>query len=352
MDLKTALIEIGGSHEECLLTQMMALRSAGHRLTLICTPEIKARNPHFERYVEAILVVGFTGKAWQDFRLMSGINRFLKEEGFAKAVINTAQGGHIRNLCLTAPRQVEFTGIIHTARKFQGSFTQKLISRKIKKYLVLSDFLLEKVTAPKGVRIESFYPLEYERFGLRLDKPSGETWITIPGGVESRRKDLQGFLEMLGSLPRTGLKFIFLGKSDRSKPETADFMQQIEAQGRTEQLVFFDDFIAPDRFDAYITHTDLLWPLIHPGTRSAEQYISNQISGSFNLAYGYRIPLLIHEAYRDIEDLRLASFFYDPADFAATLREAISGRNAQAAAIASVGKWQQAYRFGKFLSFI
>lgn len=349
--MKIALIETGGSHEECLLSQMIALRSAGANLTLICTLEVKERNPHFEKYVDAILVIGFTGKAIKDLRLMMGVNHFLRSGGFSKAIINTAQGGHIRNLCLTAPKHIEFIGIIHTIRKFQGSFTQKLINRKIKKYFVLSDFLLERIAPPKGIRVESFYPLEYEHFQQKIEKAEHETWITIVGGVENRRKDLSGFVDMISDVPRENLKFIFLGKSDRSRQEVIDFKQRLEQQKRLNQFVFFDDFIAADLFDAYLSRTDFLCPLIHPETQSAEQYITNQISGAFNLAYGYRIPLLIHEAYQDVEDLRLSSFFYNFANFGTALNEAVASRNEKMAQIASVEKWQKEFQQKKFLAF-
>lgn len=352
MDLKVALVEIGGSHEECLLSQMIALKSAGAQITLICTAEVQNRNPHFAAYIDAVMLVGFTGKAISDLKLMVGVNQFLKENGFSKVILNTAQGGHIRNLCLTAQKQIEFIGIIHTVRKFQGSFTQKIINRKVKKYLVLSDFLLEKIHPPKNIRVESFYPLEYPHFDLLLDKPDDATWITIVGGVENRRKDLSGFVEMIRHMRNDRLRFIFLGKSDPRKPEVAEFREKLEKAGKPEQFTFFDDFIAPDVFDAYLSRTDFLCPLIHPGTESAGQYISNQISGAFNLAYSYHIPLLIHNAYRDIEDLRLSSFFYEQADFGFTLSQAIAGRAQKSKDIADTPKWQKDFQRDKFVRFI
>lgn len=352
MTMKVALIEIGGSHEECMLTQMIALKSINASITLICTPEIKARNPHFEKYVDAILVVDFTQKAWPDFKLILGINHFLKSNGFQKAVLNTAQGGHIRNLCLTAPKSVEFIGIIHTIRKFQGSFTQKIIHRKIKKYLLLSDFLLAKITIPKKLKVESFYPLDYPGFDLKITKRPSETWITIVGGVENRRKDLTGFLSMLEKTRNKNIKFVFLGKSDENKEEVLKFKAQIQSMNLSNQVITFKDFIAPDLFNAYLQESDFLCPLIHPETQSAEQYISNQISGAFNLAYSYQIPLLIHESYNEIEDLQHSSVFYNLSNFDAILTNAIENRGEIVAKITAVEKWKKQYQQEKFIEFI
>ncbi len=350
--MKVALIELGGSHEECMLTQMIALKSINASITLICTPEIKARNPHFEKYVDAILVVDFTKKAWEDFKLILGINQFLKNNHFQKAVLNTAQGGHIRNLCLTAPKSVEFIGIIHTIRKFQGSFTQKIIHRKIRKYLLLSDFLLDKITIPKKLKVESFYPLDYPEFDLKITKRPSETWITIVGGVENRRKDLTGFLSMLENTTDEKVKFIFLGKSDENKEEVVNFKAQIQAINKSNHVLMFHDFIAPDLFNAYLKESDFLCPLIHPETQSAEQYISNQISGAFNLAYSYQIPLFIHESYREIEDLQNSSVFYNLSNFASILPNAIVARGAISTKIATIEKWKKEFQQEKFVEFI
>jgi hypothetical protein len=350
--MKVALIELGGSHEECMLTQMIALKAINASITLICTPEIKARNPHFENYVDAILVVDFTKKTWQDFKLILGINHFLKSNDFQKAVLNTAQGGHIRNLCLTAPKSVEFIGIIHTIRKFQGSFTQILIHRKNRKYLLLSDFLLDKITTPKKLKVESFYPLDYPKFNLKITKTPSETWITIVGGVENRRKDLNGFLSMLEKTSNENIKFVFLGKSDDNKVEVVNFKAQIQAMNRTNQVITFNDFIAPDLFNAYLRLSDFLCPLIHPETQSAEQYISNQISGAFNLSYSYQIPLLIHEAYNEIEDLQNSSYFYNLLNFNSILPCAIQYRKEIVAKIASIEKWKKEFQQKKFVEFL
>lgn len=352
MNMKVALIELGGSHEECMLTQMIALKSINASITLICTPEIKARNPHFEKYVDAILVVDFTKKAWADFKLILGINQFLKSNDFQKAILNTAQGGHIRNLCLTASKSVEFIGVIHTIRKFQGSFTQKIIHRKIKKYLLLSDFLLDKITIPKKLNVKSFYPLDYPEFDLKITKRPAETWITIVGGVENRRKDLTGFISMLEKTNNENIKFIFLGKSDENKEEVVNFKAQIQTMNRSSQVVTFNDFIAPDLFNAYLKASDFLCPLIHPATQSAEQYISNQISGAFNLAYSYQIPLLIHDNYNDIEDLQNSSIFYNQTNFDATLLNAIQTRGEIVTKIATVEKWKKQFQQKKFIEFI
>ena len=41
---KVALIEIAGSHDECMLTQVNALKSVGAEIYLICDKQVFGRN--------------------------------------------------------------------------------------------------------------------------------------------------------------------------------------------------------------------------------------------------------------------------------------------------------------------
>lgn len=349
---KVALIEFGGSHEECLLTQILALKTTSTRLYWVTTSEMANRNPHLVECFEEVFLVTFNKKSVHDFKQIVAVKRFLKQHSISHLVFNTAQGAHVRNLCLILPRNIKIVGIIHTIRKFQGSFTQKIINLRIKKYLVLSDFLLEKINPPKGISVESFYPVSYPKTDCEMDKNSDEIWITIAGGVEKRRKDLDGFLSILKQDIPANIRFIFLGNSDLSKAEVSDFISEVRRLNKEKQVVLFHEFVATELFDAYLKKSDFLLPLIHPNTPSAEQYIENQISGMFNLAYSYHIPLLIHEAYQSIEDLKLSSFFYELETVGNKLPQFISNKDECSKQIATIEKWKEGYQFENFVLFL
>jgi glycosyltransferase involved in cell wall biosynthesis len=347
-----ALVEIGNSHEECLLTQVLALKKAGANVIWVTKQESVDRNPFLVPYFDRIQVVSLGGKMFQQLKEMRQLNRFFLENQVKKVILNTAQGAHIRNLCLTAPQQIEFIGIIHTLRKFQGSFTQKIIHRKIKKYLVLSDDLLRKVNVPNKIRVSSFYPISYPHFEEVCKKSKDEIWISIVGGVENRRKDLEGFLEIIRTNTLSSIRFLFLGKCDSTQAEIKEFKQKIDHYGAQKNVVFFDDFISSEKLDSYLKQSDFLLPLIHPNTASSEQYIENQISGMFNLAYSYQIPLLIHEAYASNLDLQKAGFLYSLHEFSSQISTFIAARNEKIVAIQSEEKWTEEYQFLHYLRFI
>lgn len=309
-----ALIEVAGSHDECLLTQLHALRKAGCSAVLVCTQEIRERNPLFEQYVDDFYITELGDSKSRRFGEMRRILRFMEEKGVSRAVMNTAQGDLMRNLSVLAVfSPIEFTGIIHTTRKLKGSFTQRVITRKVKKYLLLSEYLLSTVEAPKGVRLDYFYPIRFEGQDLEKSKHDGLE-VTIIGGVENRRKDLLGFCEMLKNVP-ANVHFTFLGKSDPKNQDVREFKLKLAEIDTEHRVTLHTDFVSHEDFIEQLRKTDAILPLIHPETPSAEQYFKNQIAGAMSVAFGYKIPLLLHEAYAHIEEMKPAAVYYVPEHF-------------------------------------
>jgi hypothetical protein len=294
---KVAVVELGGSHDECLLSQFYALKSRECYILFVTTQEVYDRNSSFHSLIDELKIIHFKKRAWIDFVQMSRLNSVFKKEGYSKVILNTAQGAHIRNLCLSAPKSTEFIGIVHTLKKFEGSFTQKLIHRKIKKYFVLNDYFLERIVPSRGIAVTSFYPLRFPHFNTTIEKAAGEKWITIIGGVENRRKDLTGSISLMKSLIEKGFRFIFLGKSDFSHPDVIAFNSYLKGTGIEQQVQLFDAFVSAETFDAYLKETDFIWPMVHPNTPSAAEYFKNQISGAMNVSFGYKIPMFIHQEY-------------------------------------------------------
>jgi hypothetical protein len=317
---KIALVEIGGSHDECLLTQMIALKMQGCEVLLICNPELLERNPHFANWIVAHLPVDMRGSKGEQRREVSRIWRWMQAQQIQKAVLNTAQGGMIRALCWKALfSKIEFIGILHTTRKLEGSFTQKLIHWKIKKYLFLSGFLLSKVKAPRGIALDYFYPID---FPVYHDVKAHEgIRIAIIGGVERRRKDLDGFCSMLEAVGEN-VHFTFLGYSNPQHEDVIWLKAELQRVGKADQVTIFEHFVDHEKFAEELAQSDWILPLVHPDTPSADQYFKNQISGAMTVAFGCQIPLLIHEAYAHIQEMRAGSAYYHPAHFAATLKEA------------------------------
>jgi hypothetical protein len=349
--VKVALVEFGGSHDECMLTQLEALHGVNASVTLVTNAQLYNRNRHWHELVNEVYFIEPTGKALKDVGLMRKLVRFLKEKGVSKVVFNTAQGGHVRNLSLLLPTSIQAYGVIHTIRKFQGSFTQKVINRKIKRYVVLSDDLRKHIIVPKGISVGSFYPVSFPNFEQKAEKSAVEKWITITGGVENRRKDLDAVVGFIQSTDPE-VRFVFLGKTDPNHPDAHAFTEKIETMGLTDRVRYFTDFVDHATFDAYLKRTDFLLPLIHPNTPSANEYINHQISGAFTIAFGYKIPLLIHEAYRSEHDLTISAFFYQPSEFGEGLKTAFSLHEHIRQQIELEEKWTKPFQYRNYLRFL
>jgi len=346
-----ALIEVAGSHDECLLTQMHAIRGSGNRVVLVCTQEIRERNPHFEPYVDSFYIVSFDGNSLKRIGEMRRTLKFMEKKGVTRAVLNTAQGDLMRNLCMIALfSSIEFTGIIHTTRKLKGSFTQRMISRKVKKYMLLSEYLLSTVEAPKGVSLDYFYPIRFVTSTEVMEKRTKV--VTIIGGVENRRKDLNGFLQMIEQIQDANVRFFFLGKSDPSNEDVQRFQEKIKDLGLTEKIVTFDDFVPQKEFSTCLNNTDLILPLIHPDTPSADQYFKNQISGAMSISFGYKIPMLIHEAYENIEEMNAASFYYSSDNFSAVLSSSLQAVDSKRTAMNNDGRYSIEKQEERYLNFL
>ena len=371
---RIALIEFDSSHDECLLTQINALKKRGCWVVLVTNECIRKRNQHLEPLVNEWIDidprgVGLTGAAIGDALIIRLLMRKLKTEKIDRAIFNTAQGGHVRNACLFSLfRKIEFVGIIHTIRKFQGSFTQKIIHLKIKKYFVLGEFLLQSVLSTSlnqqtktkliersrkqrsKLKIEPFYPLDFPNIPTDFEL-GDQTHISLIGTVENRRKDLDGFISLIQQCSPE-VTFSFLGKADPSNTEVIEFKEKLAEINCLNRVEFFEKFISTETISRILRKSSAILPLVHPNTSSAKEYFRNQIPGAMTVALGYKIPLLLHESFRMIKELNPASVYYELDTFTASLNELRSTEKNIRKTVELTEKYTSEYQQNAFLKFV
>lgn len=346
-----ALIEIGGSHDECLYFQVNTFIANKIDYCFIADDRVIERNPKIVEHATAVLAINTNGKAIGDFLKMIQIKRFLLAHNIRKVVFNTAQGGHIRNLALILPKQIACYGFIHTIRKFSTSKTQRIIDRCMKKYAVLSDDLLRRIAPNAYPKQAALYALEFDdQHSIEIPKNENETWLALTGGVENRRKDLVSIVSFMQQAPTT--KWIFLGKTNKELADVQEFLAELAAHHLTDRVVIFDTFLSNELFFSYLKKCDFIIPLIHENTASATEYINHQISGAFNLSFAYHIPLLIQKTYESEEDLKKAAFFYTNDAFQEALNTAINNYAEKKATIAGEKKWSITYQRSAYLDWL
>ena len=307
---KIAILELAKSHDECILSQVKGLKENDCEVIFCGSKTVFQRNSLFKALFDTFHEVHLTGHKRNDFNEIKALNKWLKAEYVKKVICNTAQGSQIRNLALISLfNSIQYYGILNKIKKIPDSFTQKIISLKIKNYFVLNGTLLKRIPPQKKLTINSFYPLDYPNFEESIEK-NGKWRITIIGGVENRRKDLKGFINFAKKTSEK-VQFVFLGFSDFKKEEVVTFKEQIDAHKLNDKILLFDHFVSEEMFDAYLKDTDLILPLVHPNTPSADEYFNRQISGAINIAFSYKIPMLIHKNYQGWEDFQTGCIFYD-----------------------------------------
>jgi hypothetical protein len=305
-----ALIELGDSHVECIFSQLLFLHQMGCVVHLVCSEGMREQVSafaHVHRFVFLDKGAGVVGH----WRCVRTVLRYLKENAIGTVIFNTGSGNHTRDISLFAPRGVHLVGLIHHTHKLKGSFTQKLISLRVRRCFVLNDYLLDAVPPSRRKVFTSVYLIFREPVrAVDVRKEPGTLWVAIPGQVDFRRRDYRALVE---ELQRWGevrsLRFFVLGEC-KHEGDGGTLRAMLRKARLEQQVTLFDRFVDRETFFGYVSQCDLLLPLIHPSTHFFSHYARFQISGTYNLAFGHAKPLLLHSALKGPEDFEIAAHFY------------------------------------------
>lgn len=313
--MRIALIEIGGSHDECLYAQIRFLKSMdGLYLTLICDESLRPNIENLQGQDESLFVKIRKGKFTQWFDLYALWKKLISEK-YDHIILNTAQGSLIKKFMLFPfSSKFKIAGTLHNIEKLEGSFGQKIISQRIDGYFVLSDYLLENIDSENRAvyNVGVYYPIFYPEYPtMDVEKNEDDIWICVPGQVELKRRD---YLSLFSTIKTHGLnkniKFLFLGRCEHMHGDGQLIKDKISDLDLEDHFMLWDSFIDPVLFYNIVKLSDYIMPLIHPDHVSYALY-QNQISGAFNLGFGYRIPFLLHEAYSNNNDFMDNAVFYN-----------------------------------------
>jgi hypothetical protein len=347
--MRTAIVEIRESHEECIYSQLRFLKDAGHWVTLILHPILAQQISEYENLADETLYFDFEQrdflkKIHLQWRLYGLLNQF------DRVVFNTAHSYSVlRNLSvLLRFARTECIGIMHDTKKLDSSPTQRTISRKVKKYFVLNDALLPESQKAGDVKLQSFYPIffpDYEPIPLTKQD---EIWIGIPGRLDYGRREYDFLIDALrGITVLKRMKFIMLGEVDRDEPAGKRLFDRLEKSGQSGRFKLFQFFVPNRDFHAYLKACDYVMPLLRPN----KEYLNHKISGSFNLAFAYKKPLLCRAFFKDIPDLAANSLFFDKATFPKLISDLDSG-NVTAPDTYADPNWDYAFQQKRYLDFI
>jgi hypothetical protein len=304
-----ALVELGGSHAECMHSQIKALKDAGYNVFLICNSSIFDNFPDkqvFEAY--QLHQIGHSLKS--KIECVLKVRKFLKRYNITSVVFNTTEIGIISKLTVfPLPAVINYVGIVHNGKYLESSTSCKQVSRRVKKYFVLSRMIKDSLNIKLNIKVNAFYPIYYPEYPkVNLHKKTGEIWIAVPGSMAPVRKDLDSLLTSIENITlNKSVHIILLGTIPPE--EYPDFTKRILHLSKSNNIVMFDSHIPNDIFSSYLNLSDIIMPLIHIDKPNI--YGKYRISGSYNLAYGYKTPLYIEQGLSHFSDFKDISLFYD-----------------------------------------
>ncbi len=306
MKHKIALIEVGAFHDECLHSQIQYLKGDEREITLFCNSLLKPRINDLPDVVDIVYLD--LGSKFRKHMSWYKTWRRISKRNFNKVIFNSAESNIYKLISYPYPRNVELIGTLHNAHNLIDKTKQKRITKKLDTYLVLNDLVKETIIKEEltNVKVGAYYPIVFPQYKQELIKPKDQLWITIPGVIAFDKRDY-GIFENW-KLPNH-VKIIFLGRAN--EPEAKEFLAQAKSFPSYENFIFFDSFISNDLFHDYIRNSDYIMPLIHPENEFFERFLKYKITGSYNLAFGYKIPLLMDRSFSHISDFQENAIFYD-----------------------------------------
>lgn len=318
MNDKVLLVELSGIHYEVVYSHIKCLKEAGYEVIFVCYEDIEERPELYSAADRAVLLSEPSIRWAKPFQLLR-VFCLLQEEDCRNLVLATADSGIwlIRVLLLTLsalPLKLNVVRCIHNFRPLKEKFLENNILNKVfKKVLVLNKYIVENnkdIMDRENLLVESFLPIFFPKEGgKKLTKGDEETWICIPGKVNTDRRDYDELIkQMRVKNIDERLKFILLGGDDG---DLKDIKKKIRKNGVSERFVTFgSEFIPQKLMSSYIEKSDFIMPLIHPSKEKYKKYIEYKVSGAFNLAFGFEKPLVCVDDYEGFRDFDSFSIFY------------------------------------------
>ncbi len=313
-DKEVLVIEMLSWHDECLYSVCSLLKSNGYSVLLIADLKLQNKQTSLSPVVDEFKFLDFHS-GLNTFKSIVEVNKVISKRKIRNVYFNTAQGNPIWKFFLIPfSKNINFVGTLHNISKLDNSFSQRFITKKIKRYVLLSEILLPAYEKVCKKPVSVFYPIIYPIISnVEFSKPEGEIWIVIPGSVDYRRRDYSILFSGNNLSYEKNIKFIVLG--NRSKSDGDKVFMMVKEMQLDDNFIFFDSFVDDVVFQTYIKMADYILPLVHPDVSPLDCYVSTKISGTYNLAYAYKKPMLCEQSLSKYKEFVDSSFFYSTENF-------------------------------------
>lgn len=343
--MSVLIVELGGSHMENVYTIVHLFYLKKQPVYFIANEGLNNLIKEKEKISGIYLVPDKLNTANEQLNVLRKIKSVVKEKNINTIIFGTTEIKPVRNILLLLPN-VNLVGILHDALKLDSSPTFKYIySLRLHKYMVFGNFIRSNLKKHPKKNLYPFFPVYFPKPAHNpLVKNPEEIWIAVPGVVKSERKDYIPLLKKIleAKLPEN-IKLIFLGKADRDESEIKSLIEKINSI--KQKVVTFDDYLEYDIFHHYLAKTDFILPLLK--INDDFFYGNSRISGAFNLAYSYQLPLLLPASYKKNTDLIDYSLYYNTTNELYELLQLISERKVESRQIRKAYEVKDQFNFDK-----
>lgn len=308
---KAIILEFYNYHIECIYPQVVYLTNGGFDVELVCSKEI-LQNIEYLR--SKCKIIGY------DFNKLTSYIKvwfyLLKNKKSTLIILNTAQGNKVlKFIILPFLSRFKIFGIIHNIKKLEESKGQKIITKKISKYFVISEYLKES-SISKKYGISSINTSLFPAFVTESIKHKGnEIWITIPGNIEKKRRDYDWLIDFSHSYNLDKrIKFILLGNA--KKGDGNEIIRKIKLLKMENKFIWFESYITQDTFNNYIESSDYLLPLLNENNK---EYLYYKVSGAFTLSEAFAKPMILHSNFYPLDKYYCCLFYKTDEEFLALI---------------------------------
>ena len=301
---RIALIELSSGHCECLFSQIRFLREAGHDVVLFVHPDLA---PRLQTTAIPLEVLPITSSslinAWQ---VIMALRRGWSKHGISRVVFNTASGSLFRKVALTMPFGLPTYAVVHDLHRLSNSWSQRVTLFRMKGLLVLADRLTARCQALTHIPTNFFYPAWFAtpKPGPTPVKAAPDVWLVTIGQIETKRRNYTALIEAAEAGWPDNLHIRVIG--DATGVDGEDVLKRLRESRMKHCIHISDGFMDDDHIHRLLPYCDGILPL----TDGNKRYRNEAVSGAFNLAFGYHLPLIsgIREqpSIAEIDDITLA----------------------------------------------
>lgn len=347
---KIAIVELSKSHSECIFSQVKFLKENQDNYVDVIINASQEKNINFNDLPNNIFYFKIENGIKNILRFFE-LRNFILKNKYDIIIFNSLITVRVRNLLMLLPKNPDrYFGIVHNIENERKSFTKNIILKKVSNIFVLSDTLKNKLAKSKNqYNFESFYPIYFPKIESKEIKKPNEIWIGVPGSVEKKRRD---YTSLLKSIEKYGvndnIKFLLLGKYDAQTEYVQKIDELIKKNNLYNKFYISNEFITTSQYLDLISKCDYILPLIHPSHISFPFY-KYRISGTFNLAIGFKIPMLMDKIFCDNEDFKDTALFYEQDKLMVFINNIQKDSSSN---LFQLDKWNFEYQQSNYLNFI